>query len=211
MMTRGTMTRGMMNSARKGGFTLVEVIIAFAIFVLISINVGMVTNAGRAAATTGTFMMTLEDELHLTVDRISLALMAADSSAVDGPAMKPLSSENVSFQTNLGLEDGQVVHGPLEEIEWLPIADEDGRVVWRERPNELGQRQMVWSNSVPQVYQGEVASNGIDDNQNDIEDESGLAFTMDGARVDIHVTVERTDDKGVRRPMSRTTQITCRN
>lgn len=201
----------MRGKGRNAGFTLVEVMIASAIFVLLSINVWMVTKAGRSAAATGTFMMTLEDELHLTVDRISLALMAADSSAVDGPAMKPLSSETVSYQANLGLDDGQVVHGPLEEIQWIPVATEDGRIVWRERPSEVEERVMTWSNAVPQEFEDEVAGNGIDDNLNEIEDERGLAFTMEGARVDIHVTVERVDEHGRRRPLSRTTQITCRN
>lgn len=195
----------------SGGFTLVEVIVASAILVLVSVNVWMVTKAGRSAAATGTFMMTLEDELNLTVDRISLALMAADSAAVDGPQMKPLSSETVSFQSNLGLEDGSVVYGPVEEIQWLPVEQLDGRVVWRERPAEPEERELIWSNSVPQAFEDEVPDNGVDDNANEIEDERGLAFTMDGARVDIHVTVERVNEHGRRQPVSKTTQVTCRN
>ncbi|MGD2017474.1 MAG: prepilin-type N-terminal cleavage/methylation domain-containing protein [Planctomycetota bacterium] len=195
----------------RSGYTLVEVLVAFTILVLVAVNIAMVLRAGRAAAATGTFMATLSDELNQTVDRIALALMGADAAALDGPQLKPLSSEYVRFQACLGVEEGSVVHGPVEEIEWLPMTEETGRILWRENPESSEERRVVWSNAVPPSYMHEVAANGVDDNGNAIEDEGGLAFTMDGPRVDIHVTIERVGHDGKRRPMQRTQQVFCRN
>lgn len=201
----------MRRPAPRAGFTLVETLVALTIFALVAVNIAVVLRAGRAAAATGTFMATLSDELNQTVDRIALALMGADAAALDGPQLKPLSSEYVRFQACLGVEEGSVVHGPIEEIEWAASTDESGRILWRENPESAEERRVVWSSAVPHTYMHEVAGNGVDDNGNAIEDEGGLAFTMDGARVDIHVTVERVGQDGERRPMQRTQHIFCRN
>lgn len=197
--------------SRKAGYTLVEVLISFTILVLVSVNVAMVLRAGRAAAATGAFMASVTNELNQTVDRIALALMGADAAALDGPQLKPLSSEFVRFQACLGVEEGAVVHGPIEEIEWVPTSAESGRILWRENPESQEERRVVWSTAVPSSYMHEVAHNGVDDNGNAIEDEAGLAFTMDGPRVDIHVTVERLGHDGKARPMQRTQHVFCRN
>lgn len=201
----------MIAHSRKAGYTLVEVLISFTILVLISTNIAMVLRAGRAAAVTGTFAARISNELNLTVDRIALALMGADAAALDGPQLKPLSSEYVRFQACLGVEESSVVHGPLEEIKWAPTTPEAGRILWRENPSSAQERRVVWSSAVPATYMHEVPSNGVDDNGNAIEDEAGLAFTMDGPRVDIHVTVERVGHDGRARPMQRTQHIFCRN
>ena len=115
----------------RAGYTLVEVLIAIAILVLLSINIAMLLRAGRAAAVTGTLNARMSNELNQTVDRISLALMGADAAALDGPQLKPLSSEYVRFQACLGVEASGVIHGPLEEIQWHPTSGDSGRILWR--------------------------------------------------------------------------------
>lgn len=201
----------MRRRTRRAGFTLVEVLIAVTILALVAANTAMILRAGRAAAASGAISAAVSNELNLTIDRIALALMGAKAAAVDGPQLKPLSSESVRFQACLGIEEGDVIVGPEEEITWMATQGEFGKILWRENPEETTERRIVWSNAVPSSYMDEIAGNGIDDNGNEIEDEAGLAFTMDGERVDIHVTVERVGDDGRTRPMQRTQHIFCRN
>ncbi len=201
----------MTRRSKTAGFTLVEVLISLTILALASVNIAMVLRAGNAAAATGTLMATVSNELNQTVDRIALALMGADAAALDGPQLKPLSSEFVRFQACLGVEEGAVVHGPLEEIGWVPTTSDSGRILWRQNPEAADERRVVWTSAVPTSYMNEVAHNGVDDNGNSIEDEAGLAFTMDGPRVDIHVTIERVGHDGKARPVQRTQHIFCRN
>lgn len=195
----------------RSGFTLIETMIAMTVFLLIAINVNLVVGAGRSAATAGAFMMRIEDELHLTLDRMSLALMAADSREVDGPGQIPLSSGSVRFQTALGLNDGNVVHGPLEDVRWLPTAGGEGMIEWRENPGDATERSVVWSKHVPVAFESEVLNNLRDDNRNDLNDEGGLAFTQLGRTLNIHLTVAREDEDGREHTTSKRNVVTCRN
>lgn len=199
------------DASSSAGMSLVEVIIASTIFLLLLSNVYMVTRAGTAASESGVFRMSLDDELHLTYDRISFALMAADSDDVDGAGVEPHATERVEFSSNLGLSNGAVVRGPVEEIVWLPTNIEDGRVVWREEPDTPAEREVNWSNAVPHVFKGEVDGNGLDDNNNGVRDEKGLGFTKFSNRVDIYVTVERLNNEGKRVSNQKVNSVTCRN
>ncbi len=198
-------------SCAQAGFTLIEVLIAATVFLLITLNVNLVVSAGRSAATAGAFMMSIEDELHLTIDRVSLALMAADSREVDGPPLAPASSETVRFQTALGLNDGRVVHGPVEDVRWMRTTSDEGQIQWRENPGDTTERSVVWSNHVPIAFQAEILNNFDDDNENDLRDEAGLAFTMLGRTIDIHLTVAREDDTGHELARNKRSVVTCRN
>ncbi|MEM8709530.1 MAG: prepilin-type N-terminal cleavage/methylation domain-containing protein [Planctomycetota bacterium] len=199
------------SARRRAGFSLVEVIIAISVLVLIAVNVGMVSRVGRSAAESGVLMLRVDDELHLTMDRISLALMAADSEEVDGLAAAPLPSDWVQYQAALGTNDGEVVHGPVEDVSWRPAGDGNGTVQWRERPDEETERQIVWSKHVPIAYQSEILENLEDDNGNDLLDEAGLAFTKDARTINIHVTVEREGEDGRSHSTHKKSVITCRN
>lgn len=198
-------------SLARAGFTLIEVLIAATVFLLITLNVNLVVGAGRSAATAGAFMMSIEDELHLTIDRVSLALMAADSREVDGPLQVPNSSETVRYQTALGLSDGRVVHGPVEDVRWTRMSPDEGQIQWRENPGDATERSVIWSKHVPIAYEAEVLNNLTDDNGNDLNDEAGLAFTMLGRTIDIHLTVAREDDSGHELARNKRSVVTCRN
>ncbi len=196
---------------QRAGFTLVEALIAMTVFLLIAVNVNLVVGAGRSAASAGAFMMSIEDELHLTIDRMSLALMAADSKEVDGLSSAPLSSETVRYQTALGMNDGRVVHGPLEDVRYIRTAGNEGRIEWRENPGAETEWSVVWSKHVPIAYKAEILNNFEDDNQNDLRDEGGLAFTMLGRVISIHLTVARDDEDGRELSRKKRSVITCRN
>lgn len=200
-----------MKGPRNAGYTLVEVLVASAILLLLMVNVAMVTRAGKTAAQSGVFNMSLDDELNLTMERISFAVMAADSDDVDGAGSAPITTETIEFSSTLGLSDGTVVRGPVEEISWLPTTAEDGRIVWREQPTTPEERTVNWSSAVPHVGQDEIDGNGSDDNDNGVQDEKGLGFTKLGGFVSVYVTVERLNGDGKRVPKSTVNHVTCRN
>ena len=193
------------------GFTLIEVTISLAVFVLIAVNVGLLTSAGKSAAESGVLMMRIDDELHLTVDRISLALLAANASEVDGLTAAPLPAVSVRYQAALGTSDGQVVHGPMEEVAWVPTRSGLGSVHWSEQPEDGEERRVTWSKNVPIAYKAELPGNFKDDNTNGLLDEAGLAFTMSSKTISIHVTVEREDEDGQLVSTQKKSVITCRN
>lgn len=198
----------------RAGLTLVEVTIAVAVFALIGVNVMLITRSGATAARTGTLMSVLNDELALTMERRELALMAAHSDEVQSVNAFPLYSNRVDFAVDIGVDNGSVVLGDPERIEWAPVDATDGRVAWRRNPDSPLERAVTWSRSVPTVHKNEVGGNNADDNGNGLADEGGLAFTLpeaNGDLVEIHLTVERTDQNGRRVGENRTVRITCRN
>ncbi|MEZ6016361.1 MAG: prepilin-type N-terminal cleavage/methylation domain-containing protein [Planctomycetota bacterium] len=199
----------------RAGFTLIEVLIAISILALISINIVLVSKTGTAAARTGALLSTLNGELDLTMERMELALMAAHSDEVQSVNAFPLYSNRVDFAIDIGVDNGSVVLGDPERIQWAQLNERDGAVSWLRNPDDVeAERAVTWSRAVPTVFDGETAGNGEDDNANGLLDEGGLAFTLPAENQDmleIHLTVERTDKDGKRVPRSRRVRVTCRN
>jgi len=194
---------------QSAGFTLLELVIALTILALIGVNVSMVTRTGSEAARSGMFRQTLNDEADQTLDRISLALMSSGAENLYPIAIAPLYTNEVTYSISLGVEDGEVIESQPESITWEQLEDR-GRVLWSENPGQPNERSVSWSNWVPTFHEGEEF-NGADDNGNVIVDESGLAFDMRGALVNIHLTIERPDHHGEWVPATRRLQVTCRN
>lgn len=231
-----------MNVARRhsrAGFTLLEVIIAITILALILVNVQLVSKSGTAAARSGAMMSSLENELEMTLDRITFALMSAQDEEIEGPLPAPVPSSFVRFASVIGRDaEGNVLMSPTEQISWVahdgtPTASggsgvggkgdpqqtggsgrvtlEGGRVTWVEDSDAAASRKVTWSNAVPLVYEGEVDGNAEDDNENGLLDEAGLAFARDGSQVQVFLTVERVDEKGTKRPVQRSLRVAPRN
>ena len=191
------------------GFTLLELMIALTIMALIAVNITMVTRTGTEAARAGIFDITLNDELETTLDRISLAVMSSRADDIYPRRTSPGFTPNVTYTVTLGYEGGVEVQGPPERIAFNETAL-GGQVVWLESPGEVDERRVVWSNWVPILSKREEP-NGVDDNANELPDEAGLAFDMDGDLVNIHLTIERLDPHGVPVPKDRLIRVTCRN
>ena len=196
-----------MKPSRRAGFTLLEVLIALALVGLVIANVAMVMQTGTKAYQMESSLGDLEIQADRTLDRIALALMASSRESIDPSAQAPFHASAVNYEQSLGVEDGEPVFGPAERIE---MTVQEGRVMWRERPEEPSERSVVWTNWVSAFLEGEV-QNGLDDNGNGLIDETGLSFEVVGSRVTIRLTLEREmPDRSVRR-ISRETVVTCRN
>lgn len=215
--------------ASRSGFTLLEVTIVLVILALLAANVRMVSESGAAAVRSGAMRSSLENELELTLERITFALMSAQDSEIEGPVPAPMPSSFVRFAAVLGRDaSGNVLTGPTEQIAWSPhnvedgemgrtaqlntsVTREGGRVLWTENADIEETRRITWSNAVPDAYMGEVDGNAEDDNGNDLLDEGGLAFARDGSEVRVLLTVERIDERGRRQPVERSLRIAPRN
>jgi prepilin-type N-terminal cleavage/methylation domain-containing protein len=204
----------------RSGFTLLEVAISIVIIGLVLANVHLVSRTGTTAVRSGALRSSLENELELTLDRITFALMGAQDSEIEGPVPAPMPSSFVRFASVIGRDgDGNVVMSSTEQISWSAHEDggegeafmEGGHVTWVEDADAEAARRITWSNSVPTVYMDEAPGNAEDDNGNDLLDEQGLAFARDGAQIQVFLTVERIDDNGDRQPVERSLRIAPRN
>ena len=114
----------------KGGFTLVELMIAVVILGLVSMNMLMISRSGTSAVESEAFRTTLEDEADLTAERVRKALLSAASDTLDPVVGRPLGSSTLRYQTVLGTDaDGDPRLGDPERIAWADDGEGAGRVL----------------------------------------------------------------------------------
>lgn len=198
--------RGVPHRAR-GGFSLLELIIALGVAVLIFANIGLVLRSGAEQREAESVRGDLDVLIERTLDRISLALMSADVGSLDPTAPSPSFQSALEYVQNLGVQNGQVVLGDAESIE---LVVQGGQVLWRQRPDELDERMVVWTRWVAEYLDGELP-NGVDDNGNGLTDETGLAFVVSGSQVEIFLCLERRSDDGQVVRHQRSAVVSCRN
>jgi prepilin-type N-terminal cleavage/methylation domain-containing protein len=191
----------------RAGMTVIEMLIAMAVVGLVLGNVTMMLGSSSEAYSTETSKANLEDQLTQTLDRAVLALMGASEESLQPGTQAPAFHSTLDFRASLGVQEGVVVHGDAERIE---LVLEDGRVVWRERPDDDSGRSVTWTRWVREFLEGEVP-NGVDDNGNGLVDESGLAFVIRGSEVEVLLTLERVGSDGKSSTYSRTAIVHCRN
>jgi hypothetical protein len=191
----------------RGGFSVLELIIALGVAVLIFANVGLVLRSGAEQRETESIRGDLDVLIERTLDRISLALMSADVGSLDPTAPSPSFQSALEYVQNLGVQNGEVVLGDAESIE---LVVQGGQVLWRQRPDELDERMVVWTRWVAEYLDGEVP-NGVDDNGNGLTDETGLAFVVSGTQVEIFLCLERRGDDGQVVRHQRSAVVSCRN
>ena len=112
---------------RRAGFTLLEVCIAVLIMSLVAVNIALVSKTGASAMRAEAFRESLEDDLNRTLDRIKLSLMSSSASSLEGVSAAPLGSNQISFSTSLGLQDGELLNSDPERIEWTALGEDGGR------------------------------------------------------------------------------------
>lgn len=189
------------------GFSTLELVFAVAILVLISLNMSMVLRTSNDAFASGVLQKVIGEQAEQTMDRISLAVMASTATDLNPVKASPLNSARLEYKTCLGYQDGQLVMGELERIEYV---QQQGTVVWSQNPDASQAHKVVWSSWVPKNLDGEDA-NGIDDNGNGLVDEPGLSFDSTGPKVNIRLTLRRTDKAGKVYKTTLNNTVTCRN
>jgi hypothetical protein len=191
----------------RAGFTLVEAVIALALIGLVVTKLTLVMGDAQKAHTEETTAMALEDQAMELIDKIAYAIVGSSLASLDPNLAAPFAAERMTYTISLGVEDGKAVWGEPEEI---GLAAEEGELYWGQNLGQANERRVVWANTVSALLEDELA-NGADDNGNELADELGLAFVIDGANVTIRLTLERVDQEGNRIQVTRWTSVTCRN
>ncbi len=192
---------------RRGGFTLLETMMAVALLAMITVKIHHAMVAANQATSESTRRIVVEDQARRVLQQIAVAVMGANRSTLIPDAAAPLSMSDMRFQVNLGIQDGSVVWSDPEQV-----ALDDGRsqVFWSSNPEAPNATRVVWSNLVTPFLEGELP-NGMDDNGNGLIDEKGLSFAVDRNAVRIRLTLERVSEDGDSVIETVETTVTCRN
>jgi len=192
---------------RRAGFTLIEVMIALVLIGLALTKLTLVMDEARRVHEEESISMALEDQALDLIDRIAYALYGADARKLTPFMVAPFPTSEVHFQISQGVEDGEPVWGDPEVI---GLSADGQQVYWGQNVGQAGERIVVWANTVSEMLEDELL-NGVDDNGNDLADELGLSFVMDGKSVTIRLSVERSQEDGSKIQVTRETMVTCRN
>ncbi len=192
----------------RAGFTIIEVSIAVVLLVIVSVKVTMLLDMAAEAESESSAAMALEDQARRTLDQIAFAVVGANRETLFPDPESPTHSDDVWYEVSLGVQNGQVVWGDPEQIGILP--GNQNQVLWIENPGVAAERRVVWCNVARPFLEGEEL-NGIDDNGNGLIDEKGLNSTLQGNRVSIRLSLERTDARGDVVTRTVETRVTLRN
>jgi len=192
---------------KRSGFTIIEAMITMALVGLILTKLTMVMTEARRVHRDESISMALEEQAAQVLDRIAFAIIGSDADTIDPGVGAPFSTDVLSFQISLGVEDGAIVWGDPEQI---GLRGDGSQLYWGQNVGAVEERIVVWCNTVSEMLEGELL-NGLDDNANALDDELGLSFNKEGKSIMIRMTLVRTDDEGVRTEVTEQTMITCRN
>jgi hypothetical protein len=185
---------------------LIELIVAIALFALVSVNVTMLVRVSSRSQAENMSASVLDDQAQRAMDQIAFAIMGASRDKLFPADEAPSDTSRLRYEVNLGVENGAVVWSDPQLIE----LSGDTLLAWRERPGEDDERRVVWCNVVRPFLEGEVV-NGSDDNGNGLIDERGLSFVLEGDTLTIRLTLERGGPDGSPVTRTLTSIVTCRN
>jgi hypothetical protein len=200
------MKRSVRARSSRAGWTIIEVVLASVLMGTVMVKAAFLMKSALGLASDATASMHDEDHARRVMDRIALAIMGSNRDQLV-PGVEEVHNKRLRYNFSLGLEDGEMVWSDPEEIR---LADTGREVEWRENPDELEERKVVWTNLVRPLLEGEEI-NGVDDNENGLIDEDGLSFVIEGDIVTIRLTLERTEIGGQVVPQTIETVVNCRN
>ena len=191
----------------RSGLTLLELMMAITLLSILMIKAYDAVSVANDVAGDVSNEVVVEDQARRVLRQIAYAVMGANRESLAPDADAPFSTEDLRYQVNLGIQDGEVVWSDPEQIAMNEI---DLEVFWKQNPATENERRVVWSQLVSPYLQGEIP-NGMDDNGNGLIDEQGLSFTIDRNSVTIRLTLERRTPDGEMTTKTVQTTVTCRN
>jgi hypothetical protein len=168
--------------------SVVELAIAASLFGLLLYKVAITIKFSLEFASRESAQMTMDDAAGQLLDKVTRALYGSTRESIQPLLAVPLYASRLTFQIPFGVEDGNVVLGPIEAIGLA--ADDPGVLHWIRDPDTKDEFRVVWSNRVRPFLEGEL-QNGLDDNDNGLIDEQGLTFVIDGRAIRVRLTIGR--------------------
>lgn len=208
--------RGRIHTSRSG-FTLLEMAIAVGLLVLVLGNVYSVLGGTAHALTKRNLESDADNQAKRALERIAMAVIGAHAASLQPSSPSPGSVGDINYQEFLGVGDEDANgDGKNDEVfsDLMRIGESmpgSGDVSWSQNPGTERETKVVWVKNVPSVAVGETAGNGLDDNENGLIDETGLAFVKEGKSVRIVLSVRISDGKGGFLERQTQTTVTCRN
>ena len=208
----------------RRGFTILELAISVAVFSLVALVVGQVSNTGAGVFEVTNARTELEKRAQRVIDRVSEEVSRTGVGFFFPDPGQDVGSSQLSFQTVSGLDGTDAVWGPAQIIAFEyeegeidndlddngnGLVDEGVVVLTREvgTPDET---RVVLCHGVSELLEGET-SNGLDDNDNLLRDEEGLSFQRIGEVMTIYLTVELIDSNDVLIRRTLETSVRMRN
>ena len=188
----------------RAGLTVLELSIMMGLLLVVIVKASLVTNSILDAQSKEGAAIEVEDRARQVLDRIAYQVMSCDYETLQPIIEEPGDAPGVTYLFALGLADGEVVWSDPMEI---ALAVTDGDVYWRENAGLPAEREVIWTSWAREYLQGEIP-NGVDDNGNGLIDENGLAFSLDGTKVTIRLSLEGPDGGS---PVLVERTVTCRN
>ena len=193
----------------QAGFTLLEMMIASVVLSVLVGGIYMVLTTGVLAYGSGITDADLEQQTGRALDRIVEEISMSGSDVLFPMPNPPLSSSQLTYQTNGGFDAGSINWGGTSRIEFRHASDDpddgvdnngnglvdEGIVVWVKDPGGANERLVVLTHWVREYLEGEKP-NGMDDNGNGLVDERGLSFDFVGGVLTVRLTLERKDNTG---------------
>lgn len=192
----------------RAGFTLLEMLIALGLVALVVTNIVLAMDGSTKAYEVSSSRVEVEDQARRTLDKIALAVMGSSREGLAPGQQFPLHTDTLTYQLNLGYEDGEAVWSDPERIE---REEQAAQITWSKNPGVAGEQRVVWTKWVRDHMAGEIGGNFIDDNGNGLIDERGLSFTIEEDLVTIRLTLERTGVDGNPVTVALETQVNVRN
>lgn len=149
----------------------------------------------------------IEDQARRVLRQVGFAVMGADRNSLLPGTRSPISTENIRYRVNLGVQDGEVI---WSDCEMVAMDTDRMNVFWAENPDQSKEKKVVWSKLVAPFLEGEIL-NGVDDNDNGLVDETGLSFVISGNSVTIRLTLQIPSEAGGALVQTVETTVTCRN
>lgn len=186
---------------------MLEAIIALTVTALLLGNIAMVQNATGDAYESSVFGSNLEDQADTTMDRIALAVMSTSIDRLDEVLNAPSFVSSIDYEVVTDVVNGQPIIGTPERIQF-DVGE--SKVIWVRDPDTPEATEITWTKHVPMLLEGEEPD-AIDNNGNGIADEQGLNFSANQSQITVHLTLTRTDSRGVEYTRTVSRRITCRN
>ena len=209
----------------RGGFTLIELVIATVIMSLILGTMGIVQMRARDASRAGMQREQVETTCRRALDRVTQELQGVVKSLIFPDPSTALGTSTITYQHPTGVSAAGVVSWDLPSSLSLELEpgeidnglDDNGNGLIDERCLVLtrnvggpNQTTTVLCSGIPELAEGEVA-NGLDDNGNGVVDEAGFNVRKVGDLLTVRLTVQEVSPTGEIITSSLQTSLTLHN